>query len=574
MEPMVDRDQEVDLLVVGSGAAGMGAALRGNALGLDVLVVEASECYGGSTAISGGVVWIPDNPQLPSRGIEDSREDALTYLRHITKGEVTEERLAAYVDHSKRMLAWMQEHTKLRLDALESYCDYYPLLPGGKPGGRSMEPVPFDATKLGEAFAQLKKPHPQSQVMGKFGITAREAHGYIVPNFFTKLRLIWRMVQYAMRFHKRKNGRDTKLHAGNALIARLRCSMLERDIPIWLESPARELIVKNGTVLGAVVERAGETLRIHARKGVVLAAGGFEQSQTMRSQYHALGESRTEWNAGNPHNKGAGIRMGEAAGGVLQRMNDAWWTPVTRIPKSDPAWVLVVEKSLPGSIFVNGAGNRFVNEASPYLDVVQGMYAGGAVPVCWMVFDAEFRRQYPVGPVAPGYAMPDKRISRRFRDGFFRRGSTLEELAQTIGLDPAALHKSVERFNGMADRGVDEDFGRGQSPADLYYGDPRVTPNASLRALTKAPFYAIPVYPGDLGTKGGLVTDAQSRVLDQDGQAIPGLLAAGNCSATVMGCSYPGAGGTIGPALTFGFIAAETAAEEPSHSADGEAAHA
>ena len=552
-------DHEVDFLVIGSGAAGMSAALHADALGLEVLLVEASDSFGGSTAISGGVVWVPDNPQLASRGISDSREEALTYLRHISAGRVPEERLVAYVDHSKRMLAWMEAHTHLRLDSLESYCDYYPEAPGGKPGGRSMEPVPFDARQLGPHFQLLRRPHPQSQVMGKFGISAREAHGYLVPTFFTKLKLVLRMIQWALRFWKRKGGRDTKLHAGNSLIGRLLLSLVESGVTTWLESPATGLIQEDGRVVGAHVQREGAPVRVRARKGVLLAAGGFEQNQAMRTEHHVRGESRTEWNTGNPHNQGAGIRMGVDAGGVVEGMEDAWWTPVTRIPRSDPAWVLVVEKSLPGSIFVNGAARRFVNEASPYLDVVEGMYAGDAVPVCWMVFDAEFRRQYPVGPVAPGYAQPDHRLSRRFLEGFFRKGETLEALAEATQLDPAALSETIERFNAMADAGVDEDFGRGESLADVYYADPRVGPNPSLRALRKAPFYAIAVFPGDLGTKGGLITDASARVLDSQGQPIAGLFAAGNCSWAVMGPSYPGAGGTIGPALTFGFLAAEAA---------------
>ncbi|MDP6934701.1 MAG: FAD-dependent oxidoreductase, partial [Myxococcota bacterium] len=473
----------MDFLVVGSGAAGLSAALSADAQGLDVLVVEASEQYGGSTAISGGVVWVPDNPQLPSRGIEDSRDDALAYLRHITRGRVTESRLEAYVDHSRRVLTWMEAQTHVHLDALEHYCDYYPEAPGGKPGGRSMEPVPFDATRLGDEFQHLRRPHPQSQVLGKFGISAREAHGYLVPTLFTKLRLVWRMVQYALRWWKRKGGRDTKLHAGNALVARLRRSLMDRDTPLWRDSPVTELLIEKGRVVGAVVHHEGRDLRVSAARGVLLAAGGFEQNQAMRHEHHTMGESRTEWNTGNPHNQGAGIRMGVAAGGAVELMDQAWWTPVTRIPRSDPAWVLVVEKSLPGSIFVNRDAQRFVNEASPYLDVVQGMYAGQAVPVCWMVFDSEYRRQYPVGPVAPGYAQPDSRVSRRFTEGFLNRAPTLRELAERIELDPDALCETVERFNQMADEGTDRDFGRGQSLADTYYADPRVGPNPSLRAL-------------------------------------------------------------------------------------------
>jgi 3-oxosteroid 1-dehydrogenase len=292
---------------------------------------------------------------------------------------------------------------------------------------------------------------------------------------------------------------------------------------------------------------------------VLLAAGGFERNQEMRNHYQPTPIS-IEWTAANPHSKGAGIRMGEAAGGVLSLMDEAWWTPVTRVPKSSLAWVLVVEKSLPGGIIVNKHAERFTNEAAPYQDVVKAMYAHDAVPTAWLIFDAEFRRLYPVGPVGPGYAMPDASLSRRLRNGFLTKAASIEALAEALDLPPDALRATVDRFNAMADRGVDEDFGRGENLVDRYYSDVHVKPNPCLRALSKGPFYAVPVFAGDLGTKGGLVTDAQARVLDADGAVIEGLYAAGNTSAAVMGLSYPGAGGTIGPALVFGFIAAEAAA--------------
>ncbi|MCO4747974.1 MAG: FAD-binding protein [Proteobacteria bacterium] len=555
-------DHAVDFLVIGTGAAGMAGALRAESLGLETLLVEASDKVGGSTAISGGVVWIPNNPQLPSRGIDDSREDSLAYLKHITKGEVPDDRLEAYVDESVRMLAWLEEHTEFKLDSLESYADYYAEAPGGKPGGRSMEPVPFDATKLGaDHFRELRRSHPQSQVMGKFGITAREAHGYIAPTLSGYVQLVWRFVQWAARYFKRRGmPRDTKLHAGNALIARLFRTLLDKQIPYWLNSPAKDLIIEGGKVVGAVVERDGKAMRVEARNGVLLAAGGFEHNQAWRDKYHSMGPSKVEWNAGNTFNVGQGIQMGIDAGGAVERMHDAWWTPVTRLPKASQAWVLVVEKSLPGSIFVNGAGKRFTNEAAPYLDVVEGMYAGDAVPVCWMLFDAEYRRLYPVGPVAPGYAQPDHRISKRLSQGFFTRAPTLRELADKLEIDADAVEATVAHFNAFAIKGEDPDHQRGEAAVDVYYADRRVKPNASLRPLTKGPFYAIPVFPGDLGTKGGLVTDPKGRVLMEDGTPIDGLFAAGNTSAAVMGPSYPGAGGTIGPALCFGFLAAEGAA--------------
>jgi 3-oxosteroid 1-dehydrogenase len=541
----------------------MSAALHASALGMDVLIVEASDRLGGSTAISGGVVWVPNNPQLPSRGIADSREDALAYLMGITKGEIAADRIEAYVDGALRMIEWMQKNTWLKLDALEEYCDYYPEAPGGKRGGRSMEPVPFDASTLGRRFELLRDPHPQSQVMGKFGISAREAKGFVVPTWAAKFRLLWKMIRYALRAWKRRgHRRDTLLYAGNALIGRLFRSLLEGDTTIWMSSPARKLLRDGTRITGARIERDGGSVAVSARFGVLLAAGGFEQNQAMRTEHHTLGRSDIEWNSGNPHNQGQGITMGQAVGGAVALMDEAWWTPVTRVPRSDPAWVLVVEKSLPGSILVNRHAERFFNEAAPYIDVVKAMYAHDAVPTCWLIFDAEFRRRYPVGPVAPGYAQPDRTLSRRLRDGFLKRAATLEELADLLELDVAALRATVDRFNELADAGVDTDFGRGESLADRYYGDDARGKNPSLAALRKAPWYAIPVFPGDLATKGGLVTDARARVLDAEGRPIPGLYAAGNTSASMMGPTYPGAGGTIGPALTFGFLAAETAVED------------
>jgi 3-oxosteroid 1-dehydrogenase len=559
-------DATYDLVCVGSGAASMAAAVRCKDLGHTPLIVEATDQYGGSTAISGGVVWIPDNPQMPSRGISDSRQDSIDYLTHLTKGMVAPERIAAYVDHSRRMHDYMAEKTHLILDSLEAYSDYYREAPGGKPGGRSMEPVPFDATKLGEHFYALRKPHAQSQILGKFGITAREAHGYLVPTWAARFKLVGRMVQYMLRWFKRRRfHRDTKLHAGNALIGRLRKSLLDRNVDLWLRSPATGLVVEDGQVTGVVVEHEGRTMRIRAKQGVLLGAGGFERNGELKARYQRQPTS-PDWNAGNPRNLGDGIVMGIDAGGAVDLMERAWWTPVTLIPRAQYAWVLVVEKSMPGSFMVNAEGKRFCNEAAPYLDVGEAMYAGNAVPDAFLVFDAEFRARYPVGPVAPGYAQPDSRLPRRLRDGFLIKADTIEALAEKCSIDPTALRQTTDHFNEMARAGKDLDFQRGDFHYDRYYADHTVSPNPTMRPLVKGPFYAIRVYPGDLGTKGGLVTDAAARVLDASGTPIPGLFAAGNTSASVMGPTYPGAGGTIGPALTFGFLAAETAAGIDSNS--------
>lgn len=556
-------DHEVDLLVIGTGAGGMAAALRAHDLGERALLVEASDQYGGSTAMSGGVCWVGNNHHLSEWKIEDSDEEVLTYLKAITRGEVEEDYLRTYVVESKRMCRYLEENSEVEFDALDQYTDYYPEEPGGKPGGRSMECPVYDGAKLGDEFKHLRRPHPQSQVLGKFGITARQAHTFLGSRLRTMFAMVVLLIGYFFRAGKRKKyGRDTRLCAGNSLIARLRRSLLDRDVPLWLNSPAEELIIEEGEVLGAVIKREGKALRVRATKGVVLAAGGFSRNLEMREKYqrHPI---TTEWTATNPANMGRGIQMGIEAGGDVALMDEAWWTPTCRVPGQSLASVLVVEKSLPYSCFVNQQGRRFTNESAPYLDVVVGMYddndkTGATIPA-WMVFDARCRKNYPIGPVAPGYAMGDKQLPRKFREGFLTRAESLEELAEKIEVPKENLLSTITRFNEYAKKGEDPDFGRGLSASDRYYGDPRVKPNPCLGAIEEGPFYAIKVYPGDLGTKGGLITDLQSRVLRADRSVIRGLYATGNCMASVMGRTYPGAGGTIGPALTFGMIAAEAA---------------
>lgn len=558
-------DKEVDLLVMGSGAAGLAAAVRGHDLGMEVLVLESSDQYGGSTAMSGGVCWVPNNKHMQARGLEDNEEDALEYLVAITNGTIERERLKEYITQSQRMVNYLEDHTHVSFDALEKYTDYYPESPGARNGARSMECYPFDGSKLGEDFKTLRRPHPQSQILGKFGITARQAHKFLGSKLQTILSMIVLMIGYFFRSGKRKRyGRDTRLCAGNSLIARLRLSLKERNVPLWLNSPAEDIIIEDGKVTGLVVQHEGKTLRIRGRKGVVIAAGGFSRNNEMRQQYqrHPI---QTDWTAGNPADLGAGIQMGIKAGAALDLMKEAWWTPTCRIPGQSLASVLVVEKSLPYSCFVNQKGVRFTNESAPYIDVVIGMYedqekSNAAIPA-WMIFDARCRHNYPIGPVAPGYTTKDAQLPRRIRENFLYKADTIEELATKLNIEPATLRSTVDRFNKHADQGIDPDFGRGESEQDKYYGDPRVKPNPCLGAIEKGPFYAIEILPGDLGTKGGMVTDNHARVLREDGSIIEGLYAAGNSAASIMGETYPGAGGTIAPALTFGMLAAENAAQ-------------
>jgi 3-oxosteroid 1-dehydrogenase len=450
----------------------------------------------------------------------------------------------------------------VKLSACPSYCDYYPEYPGGKSGARTIEPVPYSARKLGRHAKELRR-SSQGLVLGRMGLTAVEAHVLVQFSFLSYLLMLWIFVRYWLDIRARLQGKaDNRLTLGTALAGRLRRSLLDRRVPLWLNTPAKELIVEGGRVVGARVEREGKPIQIRARRGVLLATGGFERNLAMRERYqkHPI---TAVWTAGNPHNVGDGIRMGEAVGGKLDLMDEAWWTPVTMLP-NDYAWLLVVEKSMPGGILVNRAGRRFTNEAAPYGDVVHAIYAANSdeaptIP-CWLVFDARYRRSYPVGPLGPAKLQPDSAIGKRLRREFLNKAGTLAELAARIGVDARGLEETVERFNAQARAGTDDDFGRGQSAYDRYYSDAKIGPNSSLAPIVEAPFYAIAVYPGDLGTKGGLATDGHARVQRADGSIIEGLYAAGNCTASIMGTSYPGAGGTIGPAMTFGYIAATHAA--------------
>jgi 3-oxosteroid 1-dehydrogenase len=359
-----------------------------------------------------------------------------------------------------------------------------------------------------------------------------------------------------------KSKRDRCLSLGNALVGMLRRSLLDRNIPLWLRTCAQELVVENGRVVGVVAQRDGRATAIGARVGVVFAAGGFESDPQMRKRY-LPNPTDIAWTSGSAANTGDAIRMGMAAGAGIDLMKEAWWGPVTVVPGEDRARVLVIEKGLPGCMLVNKRGRRFVNEASPYSDIVQAMYDANtadapSVPA-YMIFDGEYRRKYPFGPLLQAAQQPDWMIPRALKGGYLKKARTIGALADLLGVERAGLEQTVARFNDNARAGKDPEFRRGEGGFDRYYGDEKVRPNPCLAPLATPPYYGIVTYPGEFGTKGGLKTDVRARVLRDDGSVIDGLWAIGNCSASVMGPTYPGAGGTIGPAMTFGFIAARDA---------------
>ena len=560
----VPFNETVDLVIVGSGAGAMVTALYAHDHGLQPLLIEKTALYGGNSAMSGGAMWIPANPMMAVAGVADSAEEAVGYLKHVTRGLVADEKLRTYVATAPEMLDYLVARTHLRVQCMLTYPDYYVEAPGGKPGGRSLEPEHFDAALLGEdEFLRMREPAYQELVFGRMSMTATEAHHLLArhPGWMQLTGHImaryWRDIGWRM-----KSSRDRCLSLGNALVGMLRRSLLDRNIPIWFRTSADELIVDNGRVTGVVGSREGRPASVGARVGVVLAAGGFESNQVMRERY-LPNPTDIAWTSGSSASTGDAIRMGEAIGAALDMMKEAWWGPVTVVPGEERARVLVIEKGLPGCILVNKKGARFVNEASPYSDIVQAMYdantpAAPSVPA-YMIFDGEYRRKYPFGPLLQAAQQPDWMIPRSLKGGYLKKARSVGALAELLGVERAGLEQTIARFNENALAGKDPEFRRGEGGFDRYYGDEKVRPNPCLAPLATPPYYGIVTYPGEFGTKGGLKTDVRSRVLRADDSMIDGLWAIGNCSASVMGPTYPGAGATIGPAMTFGFIAARDA---------------
>lgn len=552
-------DESVDLLVIGSGAAGMAGAITAAEAGAQVKILEKAEVYGGTSALSGGVVWIPDNHLMKAAGLADSESDALQYLQQVVGDGVPEARLRAYVRQAPEMLRFFEERGDIRFESATSYMDYYPELPGGKAGGRSLDPLPIDRGRVGSDYWQQRKPAFTGVGLG-FTVTAREAHTLLDFNWKSWLLIARRLLVYYLDIPSRLRGyQDRRLTLGQALVGRLRRALAKRRVPLELDTRLCRLWLEGGRVVGAEVEHGGQRRYIEARRGVLLATGGFAANGAMRQQYH--GFPCEQWTAASPDSTGDVITLARDIGADTAFMDCAWWSPTMKTPEGR-FQALINGKSLPGSIFVNRAGRRFANEAGPYEDVVKAQYqrhrdGEDSIP-CYMIFDGRFRRHYAVGMIPPAKAVPDHRLAPGFQT-ILKKADSLPALAEQLGIDSNGLLATVERVNALAERGVDEDFGRGESLHDRYYCDPQHSPNPTFGALREPPFYAIEIYPGDLDTKGGLRCDELARVLDVDGQPIAGLYAAGNCSAAVMGNSYPGAGATLGPAMTFAYIAAKHA---------------
>lgn len=545
--------KQVDLLVIGSGAAAFTAAVTAVNHGASVLIVEKSDLFGGTSAMSGGGIWIPNSGNARSVGAQDSAKEAYAYMCAAIGEPVTDELKRAFVDGAPEMLDYLQKNSALSYSAFP-YPDYYSNLEGAKKGFRTQAPDVFGGSKLGNDLYKMRPQQPSAVVQGRFTLTFKEARLFLTQQKGWRLTLMKIILLYMLDIPGRlKSKMSRRLTQGHSLIGSLYYSFRKQGGQLWLGSPMLSLIEKAGRVVGAVVEHNGEAVDVHASKGVILAAGGFEHNAQMRDE-HLPSPSNNDWSVSQVNNTGDSIQAAAKLGAKLELMNHAWWIPVVHVPGWPRPMGLFAERSLPGLVIVNQAGQRFANEALPYLEAGKAMYDTATVP-SWVVFDANFRHKYPFGPIGPGWGTPDKTLAKRVKRILIKKNS-LSELAFEAGIDLAGLESTVVRNNDYAKTGKDLDFQRGDLFYERYYGDDRVKPNPCIAAISKPPFYALPLYPGDIGTKGGLSTNAKGQVLNEQGEIIAGLYAAGNNAASVMGDKYLGAGATLGPAMTFGYLAA------------------
>ncbi|QCI69375.1 FAD-binding protein [Phreatobacter stygius] len=545
----------------------MSAALTAAIEGLDVLIIEKTPFVGGSTAVSGGAVWIPNNDQAAGLGHADTPDQAKLYLDQIVGNWSSDTMKRAFLDAGPAMLGYFERHTQVKLVARAYSPDYYPATPGASLGGRSLDPLPFDGRTLGKDFARLRDPLKEFVVLGGMMVTMTDVqHLLKVTSSFASWRHGMAMVlRYAgdrLRYR-----RGTRLVLGNALAGRLFKSVLDRQIPVLTETPARRLVFDGGQVTGIVVDHEGREIAIRTRRGVVLATGGFPHDPERRKAF--LPDGIGLWSMAPEGNSGDGLRLGEAVGAAVRQENSSniFMTPVSILTRSDGEVVkyphLVWDRAKPGLMAVNGAGRRFVNEATSYhefgLAMVEGDKTQPTIPAV-LICDAAFLKRWGLGLALPG--------GRPFRHlveaGYLFEAPTIPDLARQLSLPADALADSVARFNRYAKQGRDPDFGKGGNAYNRYLGDAEATGgNPCLGPLDQAPFYAVKVYPGDIGTAGGIVTDGHARALDAEGRVIPGLYASGNDMNSVMGGTYPGPGITLGPAMTFGYLAGKDLARQP-----------
>jgi 3-oxosteroid 1-dehydrogenase len=540
-------------VIVGSGGGGMVAALTAADAGASALVLEKQERVGGSTCMSGGILWIPNNPVMRADGVADSYEDAMAHFEAVV-GDVgpasSIDRRHAFLTAGPEMVTFLQDQG-VCFAYCPGYSDYYSNAKGGHDRGRGIEPVPFDGRVLGEWLAKLQPGLAQSLGLAVMTNEARSLSHYnrSIGAFTVSARVVLRTYSARLR-------RQALLTNGASLIAQLLHLAVGRGIPIWTESPLDDLVVENGRVVGIRTVRAGAPVLVRARRGVVLASGGFAHNPEMRQEFGGDQPNRARWSIANPGDTGEVLRTAMRHGAKTDFMDEAWWLPSPRTGRFGQS-TLDQARQRPRTIYVDAAGRRFVNESNSYMEVGKAMYArdktSRAVP-CWLIFDDRYRKRYAHRRSSPG------RLPRQLLEsGMVKQAWSLDDLARICGIDPVGLSDTVERFNKNAAAGSDPEFGRGESAYNRALGDPNHKVHPCLGPIDEAPYYAVQVVPGDIGTCGGLLTDADARVVGRDDRPIEGLYATGNGTATVMGRHYLGPGASIANTMVFGYVAARHA---------------
>ncbi|MFA6265074.1 MAG: FAD-dependent oxidoreductase [Pseudolabrys sp.] len=558
-----------DLLVIGSGAGGLSAAVTAAWLGLDVIVVEKSEFIGGTTAWSGGWMWVPRNPLAQRANIVERIEAPRNYLRHELGDGYDEALVGAFLEQGPNMVHFFERNTELQFVAGNTIPDFHGHTPDAAEGGRSICAAPYDGSKLGGSLSRLRKP---LELIAPFGMGI--GSGADLQHFLKSTRNVRSLLHVARRLVRHwldvvRHGRGLHLVNGNALAARLLKSADDLGVRIFTSSAAESLIVEKGVVRGAAVATVeGAKFAIMASRGVVLAAGGFPHDVARKAMlFDHAPTGREHFSAAVPTDTGDGIRLGEAAGGAFRDdlAHAGAWAPVSLVPNADGStghFPHLLERAKPGCIMVRADGCRFANEADSYHDVMNALFHAtprGAAAECWIVCDHMFIRRYGLGRVRPRPFPLRPWLAR----GYLHRGHTLEALARSCGVDPHGLADTVEQFNRDARQGLDTAFGRGDTPYNRMQGDEDQRPNPCVAPIGRGPFYAIRIVPGSLCTFAGLKTDPSARVLRADDKPVEGLYAVGNDMASVMAGSYPAGGITLGPAMTFGYIAAHHASGVP-----------
>lgn len=565
---MAIQEAEYDVVVVGTGASGMSAAVTAAHEGLKVLVVEKAPVYGGTTARSGGWLWIPSTKLATEQGIQEPDGAARKYLEHEATTHFDGARVDAFIENGPKAIDFFTSKTCVQFDMPAVFPDYHAEAPGGLPGGRSMVTRPFDARELGQRVKELAPPVPELTVFGMMLGSGKELWHFlrVFKSFESFLFVAKRLTGHMMDIVI--HGRGMTLTNGNALAGRLAKAAMDLQIPVWLESPVKKLIVEGDRVAGVTVIQDGNPMDIRVKRGVVLACGGFPFDIERRKQLFPHAPTGKEHFTPSPElNTGDGLRLGESVNGWVDPTipNAAAWCPTSVSKRRDGMQGVMphfIDRAKPGVIAVTKNGRRFGNEALSYHDFVQNLVKacnGSDEVTCWIVCDHAHLREYGMGAVAP-FPLP---IGKHLKSGYLLRGNSIEDLASAIGVPVAALKQEIETFNRDAITGVDTQFGKGSTAYNRYQGDSLVKPNPCMAPIKAGPFYAIKVVVGEIGTFAGLATDANCQVLTKDKQVIKGLYAVGNDAASIMGGNYPGAGITLGPAVTFGYVVGKTLARNP-----------